>query len=107
MSSASEFVQAEIKAHPVVVFSKSYCPYCSRAKSALASTGVHGKDIAVHELDKMPDGSAIQSALSFTGATSVPRVFVGGKFIGGGDDTAALAASGKLKDLVKAAGAAV
>jgi len=105
--SASEFIQSEIRSHAVVVFSKSYCPYCTRAKSALASTGVRGKDIAVHELDKMPNGAAIQAALSFTGATSVPRVFVGSRFIGGGDDTAALAASGKLKDLVKAAGAAV
>jgi glutaredoxin 3 len=107
MAAPADFIQAEIKSHPVVVFSKSYCPYCARAKSALASTGVRGKDIVVHELDNMADGAAIQSALSFTGATSVPRVFVGGKCIGGGDDTAALAASGKLKDLVKAAGAAV
>jgi glutaredoxin 3 len=31
-------------------------------------------------------------------------VFIGGKFIGGGDDTAAKAASGELKELLVAAG---
>lgn len=36
---------------------------------------------------------------------TVPRVFVGGKFIGGGDDTAKLEASGELKKLLEAAGA--
>jgi glutaredoxin 3 len=35
----------------------------------------------------------------------VPRVFVGGKFIGGGDDTAAKAASGELKMLLTDVGA--
>ena len=34
------------------------------------------------------DGAAIQEYLGeLTGGRSVPRVFVGGKFIGGGDDT--------------------
>lgn len=35
---------------------------------------------------------------------SVPRVFVGGKFIGGGDDTAAKAANGMLQQLLADAG---
>lgn len=51
----------------------------------------------------MNDGPAIQQALAFTGATSVPRVFIGGKFFGGGDDTAAAARSGQLKKLIDAA----
>ena len=41
-----------------------------------------------------------------TGATSVPRVFVGGKCIGGGDDTAAAEASGSLAGLLKELGLA-
>ena len=51
----------------------------------------------------MDNGGEIQAALGFTGATSVPRVFIGGKFVGGGDDTAALARSGELKRLIDAA----
>lgn len=51
------------------------------------------------------DGIDIQDALyEVTGARSVPRGFVGGKFIGGGDDTAAKAASGELAQLLAAVG---
>lgn len=47
----------------------------------------------------------IQDALGdLTGARSVPRVFIGGKFIGGGDDTVRKADSGELKQLLTAAG---
>lgn len=35
------------------------------------------------QLDKMEDGDAIQSALAdITGGRTVPRVFIGGRFIG-------------------------
>ena len=81
---------------------KTYCPYCDKAKAALAPLVSDGI-MKVFELDKRDDGAAIQQALAFTGATSVPRVFIGGKFIGGGDDTAAAARSGELKRLVDAA----
>ena len=35
--------------------------------------------------------------LDITGGRTVPRVFVGGNFLGGGDDTVAAAANGELK----------
>jgi len=35
----------------------------------------------------------------------VPRVFIQGKFVGGGDETAALDSSGKLKTMLQDAGA--
>ena len=58
------------------------------------------------ELEKRPDCGEIQSYLKeLTGASSVPRVFVGGKCIGGGDDTAALDQRGALKDLLASSGA--
>lgn len=40
--------------------------------------------------------------LSITGGRSVPRVFIGGKFIGGGDETAAAAADGSLEKMISA-----
>lgn len=43
----------------------------------------------------------IQDALKeVTGGRSVPRVFVSGEFIGGGDETAAMASNGQLKKLL-------
>ena len=76
------------------------CPFCKNAKAALDAQGIAYKAI---ELDARADGQQIQDImLQMTGARSVPRVFVNGKFVGGGDDTCALAASGKLKALVEA-----
>ena len=58
------------------------------------------------QLDERQDGDAIQDYLNkLTGGRSVPRVFVGGKFIGGGDDTVAKQQSGELKQILQQAGA--
>jgi len=47
--------------------------------------------------------SPIQDVLKrMTGARSVPRVFINGKCIGGGDETAALQKKGKLAALCAA-----
>ena len=83
----------------VVVFSKSYCPYCTKTKELFASLKV---DIKVHELDKMgDDGPALQQALlQMTGQKSVPNVFVKGKHMGGNDDTQAAAKAGKLQEML-------
>ena len=46
-----------------------------------------GIQYEVMELDTTPDGPAIQDImLSMTGGRSVPRVFINGKFIGGGEN---------------------
>jgi len=91
----------------VVVFSKTYCPYCTKAKAALQKF-LKPDEFTVIELDKRDDGDEIQDALNeVTGGRSVPRVFVGGAFIGGGDDTARKAGNGELKTLLVQAGAIV
>lgn len=43
--------------------------------------------------------------MDITGGRSVPRVFIGGQFIGGGDDTARKASNGELEQLLKGVGA--
>ena len=45
---ASEFVDKQIKENKVVVFSKSYCPFCRMAKDALNAAGAK---FTVFELD--------------------------------------------------------
>ncbi|CAM9184097.1 unnamed protein product [Phaeothamnion confervicola] len=97
-----EYINDTVTQNAVVVFSKSSCPYCHNAKRALARIGC--KPLVV-ELNQVPDGSEIQSTLArMTGRRTVPNVFVGGKAIGGGDDTEALLRSGELKRLVEEAG---
>ena len=86
------------------MFSKSYCPYCKKAKSVLGA--LSPKSYKVIELDERQDGDAMQDILGqMTGARSVPRVFIAGKCIGGGDDTERLNRDGKLKEMLQQAGA--
>ncbi|KAG0567070.1 hypothetical protein M758_7G102000 [Ceratodon purpureus] len=95
--------QALISENALVVFSKSYCPYCVKVKSLLNSVGADAK---VVELDEESDGSDIQAALAkLTGQRTVPNVFIAGQHIGGCDDTSAMHKKGKLVPLLKDAGA--
>ncbi len=46
---AERVVQDAIKDNKVVVFSKSYCPFCTMAKDTLNKTGVQYKTIELEE----------------------------------------------------------
>ncbi|XP_021298936.1 glutaredoxin-like [Herrania umbratica] len=92
-----------VSANPVVVFSKTYCPYCVDVKKLLQQLGASFKAI---ELNNESDGSEIQAALAeWTGQRTVPNVFIGGKHIGGCDTTTAMHEEGKLIPLLTEAGA--
>ena len=97
--SQDDFAKSEIDSNDVVVFSKSYCPFCTSTKELFGSMGV---DFKVHELDKMgDDGPELQMALfKMTGQKSVPNVFVKGTHIGGTEDTQAAAKEGKLQEML-------
>lgn len=59
---------------------------------------------ALHELDQMEDGKAVQASLEeLTGRRTVPNVFVGGKSIGGCDDVFALMEQGSLVPMLEQA----
>ena len=65
-----DFVNDKVKASKVVVFSKTYCPYCTMAKEALNEAGL--KNYLLIELDERNDGASIQDALlEITGARTV------------------------------------
>jgi glutaredoxin 3 len=57
---AAAFINEVISSHKVAVFSKTFCPYCDKAKRALASVRA---DAFVVELDNRPDAAAIQAEL--------------------------------------------
>jgi glutaredoxin 3 len=60
------------------------------------------KDYKVIELDNMEDGDEYQEELGrMTKASTVPRVFIGGECIGGGDDTERLDKQGELEKKLK------
>ncbi|XP_076036989.1 uncharacterized protein LOC143022581 isoform X2 [Oratosquilla oratoria] len=95
----ADLVRQKIKENCVMIFSKSYCPYCKIAKKTFNDMGV---SYEVIELDKDPNGTSMQDVLDImTGARTVPRVFVGGKCIGGGSETRDLYKNGQLTTLVE------
>ena len=100
---ASEKAKAIVSSDQVVVFSKTYCPFCTRVKDLFSKLGTKHKVI---ELDKESDGSAIQAALAeWTGQRTVPNVFISGQHIGGCDNVMEKHSEGKLVPLLTEAGA--
>ncbi|KAL5603796.1 hypothetical protein FOVSG1_006546 [Fusarium oxysporum f. sp. vasinfectum] len=103
MSNATEQVQQLINDNNVVIFSKSYCPYCRQTKKILDDLNtVYG----LLELDEVSEGSALQDALEqMSGQRTVPNVYIKQRHIGGNSDVQSLMSAGKLANLIKEAGA--
>jgi glutaredoxin 3 len=82
----------------VEIYTKTFCPYCWRAKMLLESKGVAFQEISVDfggaEKEKM-----IQRA---EGKTTVPQIFIGELHVGGCDELLALERDGKLDGLIAA-----
>ena len=99
MGDVAERVKQEIESDDVIIFSKTYCGYCTRTKNLFKELGIEPK---VYELNEMgDDGPAFNIALfKMTGQKSVPNVFVKGQHIGGNDETQAAAKDGKLQELL-------
>ncbi|EXC35463.1 hypothetical protein L484_026770 [Morus notabilis] len=97
-NSASAFVHDTIYSNKIAIFSKSYCPYCLRAKRIFSE--LHQQPFVV-ELDLRDDGAQIQNVLlDLVGRQTVPQIFVNGKHIGGSDDLKAAVLNGELQKLL-------
>lgn len=91
--------------YPVIVFSKTYCPYSKKAKAILAEYALKKQPVFI-EADLRPDMAKIKALLRrLTGQDTFPNVVVNGKSLGGADRLTVLHESGKLKKKLKAAGA--
>jgi glutaredoxin 3 len=82
---------------PVVeIYTKTFCPYCWRAKMLLESKGVEFREISVdfggEEKERMVKRAR--------GRTTVPQIFIGETHVGGCDDLMALEYDGKLDPLI-------
>ena len=106
MSEVKEKIDTLLQEKKIVVISKSYCPFCKKAKQVLAKYNIPKEHIAILEIENDSSCEEIQKYMQvLTGGRSVPRVFIGGKCIGGGDETMALHNNGKLEPLLKNVGA--
>ena len=81
LTEASNEIEQYIKANSIMIFSKSYCPFCNKVKQMFNDKGLSFKAI---ELDEMgQQGVSIQAALlEKTGQKTVPSVFFNSKHIG-------------------------
>lgn len=94
-----------LKRAPVVIFSKTYCPFSKRAKGVLLDKYVIDPAPFVVELDTHPLGPQLQARLAeLTGRRTVPNILVGGVTIGGGDDIAAMDTNKQLVEKVSTLG---
>jgi glutaredoxin 3 len=102
-------IQSLIDSNDIVVFSKSYCPYCRQAKMALRSV----PNLEFHAIE-MDDGahegwqaqvatiakSVATKDVAANNTTSVPQIFIKQIYVGGADDIADMFADGRLADML-------
>ena len=82
----------------IEIYTKAFCPYCTRAKRLL-----DGKGVDYQELDiSMGGAQRTEMIQRANGRTTVPQVFIDGRHIGGSDDLAALDRNGGLDPLLTA-----
>lgn len=88
---------------PMVVFSKTYCPYSKRLKKLLHDNYQITPEPVIVEIDKHAHGKVLQEYLGdISGRSTVPNVLVGtsNESKGGCDDFLNLHESGKLENLL-------
>jgi len=84
-----------VKDNSVMVFSKSWCPFCKKLKKALKLNRIDFEAVELDTLGTM--GEDMQNVLQeLTGQKTVPNVFINGNHIGGSDKTLELISSGTL-----------
>lgn len=80
---------------PIVIYTKSWCPYCHAAKELLRRKGWTFTEIDVTtDTERHADMSRLAG-----GRTSVPQIFIGETHVGGCDDLYALEEAGRLDAL--------
>ena len=79
----------------VVLYTTTWCSYCTAAKSFLKLKGV-----PYREVDLTDDDAGRDALHERTGRTSVPQIFIGETHVGGYDDMRALDRAGGLAPLL-------
>ncbi|KIX93057.1 uncharacterized protein Z520_11330 [Fonsecaea multimorphosa CBS 102226] len=121
---AREELQSILKKSPIIIFSKSYCPYSKRAKALLLETYSISPAPYVVELDLMTTpvpkphvaeedddapaptlGRKLQDLLAtLTGRRTVPNIMINAQSLGGSDDIAKMHMEGTLEEEIRKMG---
>ena len=70
------------------------------------SYAIDESKIKIFEIENEPDMNEIQSYMAeITGGRTVPRIFIGGQFVGGAEELVSLHYSQKLEQILSSGGA--
>jgi glutaredoxin 3 len=88
-----------MKAMPkITIYTKPFCPYCSRALNLLSAKGVE-----VTEVEAAFDPVLRKEMLERSnGRATYPQIFIGERHVGGCDELIALDRAGQLDSLLSA-----
>lgn len=81
----------------IIIYSKSYCPYCTAAKALLKQKGQVWTEVDI-EHDEAKREEMIEKS---GGRLTVPQIFIDDVHVGGFDDLSALEQRGELDRLLK------
>ena len=81
----------------VTIYTKPYCPFCSRALALLKTKGAQ-----IDEIEASTDAARRQEMIARSGRATYPQIFVGEQHVGGCDDLLALERRGGLDPLLSA-----
>jgi glutaredoxin 3 len=81
----------------VVIYTRPFCGYCTRAVALLAKKGVR-----FTEIEAGMDPEKRREMMERSGRNTFPQIFIGERHVGGCDDLVALDHMGKLDALLAA-----
>jgi glutaredoxin 3 len=81
----------------VVIYTRPFCGYCTRAVALLAKKGVQ-----ITEIEAGMDPEKRREMMERSGRNTFPQIFIGERHVGGCDDLVALDHMGKLDALLAA-----
>ena len=81
---------------PIVLFVIYGCPYCKAAKKLCQQLGIPNKAINIGN-----NANLMTTLARETGTSTVPKIFVQGRFVGGYDQLNRIAQNGQLGALLQ------
>lgn len=80
----------------VEIYTKAFCPYCTRATALLDARGVEYEEYDI----TMGGPKRAEMLQRANGRSTVPQIFIGDTHVGGSDDLASADRSGELDKLL-------
>ncbi len=84
----------------IVIYTKDFCPYCTRAKDLLKRKGVDVSTIKDIDITNSED-LQVECLEKSGGRRTVPQIFINDTHVGGYDDLDALNSQGGLDKLLQ------